>query len=680
MTPAAAPAHARKAAGEARGARGRRAALLALAALALAGLAAGEPGEAVRTANEGRLILDGIPPVPAAVVAEVAPWARLRSTLLAGWTRDGSALLVRSRSDTLRQLQRIDHPHGMRRPLTAFDEPVLSALRSPVDDRVLVAVDDGGDEHTQLVMLDPASGEARSITEPGSRNVAPAWDPAGQRVAYASTRRNGRDHDVWVAPVAAPARARQVVTGGDGALWTPVAFSPDGSRLLLHEYRDLHDGRVHLLDLASGRSELLAGGGPHPTANAPVGFDPAGGAVFLVTNQLGSSADLARLSLAPGSRLRVLTGALRWDVRRVALRPDGRGAAVVTNENGASRLYLYDAPGRHLRPVDELPGGVILGLEFSPDSRRLAMTLATPDSPGDVWVAELGRRPTAVRRVVRWTRSETPGLKAQAFVAPRLVHYPTFDQEGDAPRSVPAFYYRPPGEGPFPVVIDLHGGPEGQHRPGFHPDLQLWMHALGAAVLAPNVRGSTGYGEAYAALDDGPRRLDAVRDVGALLDWIETRPELDAGRVAVTGGSYGGYLALMAAAQEGARVRAVIARFPIGNLVSFLENTVAWRRDLRRSEYGDERDPEMRRRLEAMSPLARVDGFTAPVLVVQGRNDPRVPVSEAEAIVRALRGRGRTAWYLEALNEGHGFRRADNLAAYRQVSVMFLRGALAPAP
>ena len=274
-----------------------------------------------------------------------------------------------------------------------------------------------------------------------------------------------------------------------------------------------------------------------------------------------------------------------------------------------------------------MPTGVIGSIGFAPDGRKLAMTLNSARSPSDTYVLELGRQPLAAGELTRWTYSEVGGLDTDRFVAPKLVSYPTFDTVNGAPRQIPAFVYKPAGDGPFPVIISIHGGPEGQARATFSSTYQMWLAKLGAAVVVPNVRGSAGYGKTYVGLDNGFRREDSVRDIGALLDWIATQPDLDASRVAVYGGSYGGYMVLASSVHYSDRLRAAIDVVGISSFVTFLENTQDYRRDLRRAEYGDERDPEMRAHLQKISPLNNVDSISVPMFVVQGHNDPRVPVT-----------------------------------------------------
>ncbi|MGH8167969.1 MAG: prolyl oligopeptidase family serine peptidase, partial [Woeseiaceae bacterium] len=431
---------------------------------------------------------------------------------------------------------------------------------------------------------------------------------------------------------------------------------------------------VHLLDLDSGNSSLLAGGDDDARSSIlPVGFVASGEGFWLVTNQAGEFQQLAWQSLDAGAKPQIVTAEIPWNVDEGALSHDRTRLAFVVNENGMSRLYLLDTNSRRYRAVSEVPTGIAYGLAFSPDDRQLALTLNTPQTPSDSFVLELGNRPLEHGDLVRWTTSEVGGLDTEAFATPELVHYPTFDEvDGDA-RQIPAWVYRPRSESPVPVIISIHGGPEGQARPYFNSTFQMWVETLGVAVIAPNVRGSNGYGKSYLALDNGFKREDSVRDIGSLLDWIAAQPDLDESRVAVYGGSYGGYMVLASSVHYSDRLRAAVDVVGISNFVTFLENTEDYRRDLRRAEYGDEREPRMRAHLEKISPLNNVGEIGIPMFIVQGENDPRVPVTESEQVVRALREQGQPVWYMNALNEGHGYQRKENRDIYQQAMVMFLQ-------
>jgi len=350
------------------------------------------------------------------------------------------------------------------------------------------------------------------------------------------------------------------------------------------------------------------------------------------------------------------------------LSPNGEWLAFSVNEDGISKLHLWKTATREEVALPELPIGQVFGVEFSPDSGKLAMGIGSPQTPGDVYVLEI-----ASGKLERWTYSEVGGLDSSKFIMPELIHYETFDKVNGKPRKIPAFYYKPAGDGPFPVLIDIHGGPEAQARPFFHSVRQLYLNEFGVAILTPNVRGSSGYGKSYLKLDNDYLREDSVKDIGKLLDWIEKRPELDSERVMVYGGSYGGYMVLACMTHFNDRLRGAIDVVGISNFVTFLENTREYRRDLRRVEYGDERDPEMREFLNKISPTTNAHKITKPLYIAQGLNDPRVPASEAEQIAAAVRKNGGEVWYLLAKDEGHGFSKKRNRDVYTAVTALFIQ-------
>ena len=469
-----------------------------------------------------------------------------------------------------------------------------------------------------------------------------------------------------------PETAKIILESPDGTWWGGADFSPDNERLLIMNYVGNADSRIHLLDLASGELTLLAGDPDNPSSNSPMAFDREGKGFYYVTDVNGEFRQLAWKSFEPGAEPVFITGDIPWHVEGGAISEDRTRAAFTVNENGFSRLYLMDLENDAYAPVDALPTGLIGGLEFSPDATRLGMTLNTAQTPSDSFVLALGEGALEYGELQRWTFSEVGGLDTSTFTEPELISYPTFDSGQGGPETIPAWVYRPAGEGPHPVVISIHGGPESQSRPGFSSTYQMWLQKLGAAVVVPNVRGSNGYGKHYMSLDNGYKREDSVKDIGALLDWIATQPDLDQKRVAVFGGSYGGYMVLASAVHFSDRLRAAVDIVGISNFVTFLENTQDYRRDLRRAEYGDERDPDMRAHLESISPLNHVEKIRIPMLVVQGQNDPRVPVTEAEQIVAALRQQNVPVWYMNALNEGHGYRKKENRDIYQQATMMFL--------
>ena len=623
-----------------------------LIGLAIAASAAAEP--VVRTANNGNLVMEDVPEIPADIVEALNRYQNVRSA-------------------DVDQLHRVDRPGGARRQMTFYDEPLGGIAQQPNGRNVIFTRDAGGSEFSQVFVLDPADGTATMLTDGESRNGNVAWDRDGRRIAYTSTARNGASNDVWMMDPENPERAEVVLESPDGSSWSAVEFSASGSKVLIANYVSIADSRVNVLDLDSGDVTRLAGGPDDPSANMPLAFDDANDGVWFVTDQGSEFRRLAWQPAEAGAAVQIVTTDLEWDVSDAVISHDRRRIAFTTNEDGLSRLYLMDTGSREYRAVEDLPTGVAFGLRFSPDDRRLAMTLNTPSTPSDVFVLDLGERPLAYGSLTRWTMSEVGGLDTSGFRTPELHHYPTFDEVDGAPRQIPAWVYKPAGEGPFPVVVSIHGGPEGQSRPTFSSTYQMWLEKLGVAVVIPNVRGSSGYGKTYLSLDNGVKREDSVRDIGSLLDWIGTRPDLDADRVAVFGGSYGGYMVLATSFHYSDRLKAAVDIVGISNFVTFLENTQDYRRDLRRVEYGDERDPAMRAHLESIAPIRHVERMRHPMLIVQGQNDPRVPVTESEQMVEALRDAGQAVWYMNAMNEGHGYRKKENRDIYQQATVLFLR-------
>lgn len=642
---------------------------------ALALLAAGAFAASVsRTeANNGNLVMEDVPPIPQEIVDDLNRYLNVRSANFRGWQEDGSGILITTRFAEVDQLHRVDMPGGARHQVTYYGEPIGEIATQPQGGKIVFTRDAGGSEFAQVFLLDPETGTATMLTDGKSRNGAVAWDRDGRRIAYQSTARNGASNDVWLMNPEAPDGAKIILESPDGTSWAPMEFSAAGNKLLIVNYVSITNSGTHLVDLDSGSVTLLAGGPDDESVNVPLAFDDDNDGYWLITNRGSEFQRLAWQALKPGAAIEVVTGDIDWDISGAVISRDRKRMAFAVNENGRTAIYLLDTRTRKYRRVDNIPTGVVGSMGFSPDGRRLAMTLNTATTPSDTFVLELGKGALDYGALTRWTFSEVGGLDTTAFREPELVSYPTFDEVGGKPREIPAWVYKPAGDGPFPVVVSIHGGPEAQSRPWFSSTYQMWLAKLGVAVVVPNVRGSAGYGKTYLGLDNGFRREDSVRDIGALLDWIESQPDLDQDRVAVFGGSYGGYMVLASAVHYSDRLRAAVDIVGISNFVTFLENTQDYRRDLRRVEYGDERDPEMRAHLEKISPLNNVDRISVPMFVVQGENDPRVPVTEATQMVAALREQGHAVWYMNALNEGHGYRKKENRDIFQQATILFLR-------
>ncbi|MFN3597775.1 MAG: prolyl oligopeptidase family serine peptidase [Rubricoccaceae bacterium] len=637
-------------------------------------LAWGAPAALAQAAAGGvivpgeNLVVEGVPPVPAAIAEATARYTESRQASFAGWHPERAEMLIATRFGATSQLHRVAAPGGAREQLTFFAEPVGGGSFAPRGGGYVVfARDRGGDEFAQLYRLDVASGRVTLLTDGGrSQNGGVRWSRDGARIAYASTRRNGADRDLYVMDPEDPASDRRVMEARGGG-WGVLDWSPDSRLLAVSEYRAVTDSDVWLLEIASGERRRLTAR-PEGVRVAYRGgtFTPDGAALWLTSDQDSEFQRLGLLSVATGAFTPVTTD-LAWDVEGFAVSSDGARVAFTVNEAGRSRLYLLDAATRAYAPAGaDLPVGVIGGLEWHADGRTLGFTLSSARIPGDAFSldAETGR-------LTRWTRSELGGLRDDDLAEAEPIAWRSFDG-----REITGFAFRPdPARhpGPRPVIVQIHGGPEAQARPTFLGRNAYLVGELGVTIIQPNVRGSTGFGKTFVSLDDGLRRMDAVRDIEALLDWIAAQPDLDAGRVLVTGGSYGGFMTLAVATNYDARICCAINIVGISDFRTFLQNTESYRRDLRRAEYGDERDPEIAAFFERISPLGNAGRITRPLFIIQGGNDPRVPLSEAEQMRDRVRQNGTPVWYLMATDEGHGFRKKPNVDFQFYSTVLFIR-------
>jgi len=625
-----------------------------------------------RSVNDGNLILKNIPEISEQIARDIRQYQNTRSAAFMDWSEDGKKLYVSTRFGDVYQIHRVSHPGAARTQLTFFDEPVGGVQRQPDAELLSYTMDAGGSENSQIFMLNPETGETLMLSDGESRNRSVLWDGKGESIAYQSNRRNGRSNDIWIMPVNNPEKSKMLIESRDGSAWVPADFSSDNSKLLVLNYISTVISRTVLVDIETGQQQVIAGQ-EKDSYNAPLGFDANGKGIYLITNKDSEFKRLGWMPLKQGSQIQVITSDIEWDVNELALSKDRKRGAFTVNAGGLSELYLLDTTTQQYNKVNNIPVGLVGGMVFSPDGKQLAMSINSPKTPTDSFVLDLAKNPVIAGKLERWTFSEVGGVDTSKFIEPELIRYPTFDRSDGEQRLIPAFIYKPEGDGPFPVIISIHGGPESQARPRFVSTYQLWLNKLGVAVVVPNVRGSSGYGKTWLSLDNGFKREDSVKDIGALLDWIQTQDDLDQTRVALRGGSYGGYMVLASAVHYSNRLKAVIDVVGISNFVTFLQNTKDYRRDLRRVEYGDERDPVMRKHLQEISPLNHVDKIDVPLLVVQGQNDPRVPVTEAEQIVKAMSDKGQPVWYMNALNEGHGFRKKENRDVYQRAVVMFLK-------
>ncbi|ALW86676.1 hypothetical protein AUC43_17270 [Hymenobacter sedentarius] len=632
------------------------------------------PTDASARRDIGNLTVENILALPAALLARVDQYQNVGSASVADWDREGKGLFISTRAGEVPQIHHVAAPGAERRQITAFKEPLASVAVSPdkKHNGFIYSRDEGGNENFQVYFYDLGTGSSRLLTDGKSRNKFMGWNTAGAQLAYMSNQRNGTDVDLFVQDFAAagttkPTALLELKGGG----WGVVAWSDDGRQMILQNFKSVNESELFHLDVARRKLELL-----HPTKKpvaygdfaSRITFGADGKSLFLTSDEASEFQTLRHLDLASG-KLTPLTAQIPWNVTGMERSKDGSKLVFTTNEGGFSKLYVLDTKTRAYKPVPNLPKGLIGALKMNDDGRRLALTLSTGTSAADAYVLDL-----TGNRLTRWTTSETGGLNPATFPEPTLIQYPTFDQVNGKPRLIPAFVYRPKNAtGKTPVLLSIHGGPEGQSLPSFVPLYALLANELGISILVPNVRGSIGYGKTYVALDNGPKREDSVKDIGALLDWIATQPNLDASRVAVYGGSYGGYMCLATMTNYNARMRCGVDLFGISNFATFLKNTSSYRADLRRVEYGDERDPAMMKAFETISPINKIQNITKPMLVYQGKNDPRVPLSESEQMVAGLKKQGNTVWYIMAKDEGHSLAKKANRDYTYGAMMLFLR-------
>jgi dipeptidyl aminopeptidase/acylaminoacyl peptidase len=607
---------------------------------------AAAPAEPPAVPAPAALTAEAMPPIPLELAERARPYLESRSAGFAGWDPNARAVLISTRFGNVSQLHRVAMPMGARTQISFEAEPVRGSYAPAKGDIILVTKDRGGDEYFQLHTL--KDGRLTLLTDGKSRNQMNAWSRDGQLIGFSSTRRNGIDSDLFVMDPRDPASVRMVHESKGGG-WAITGFTADKTRAIVADYRSVQDVDLYNLDLASGAMTPI--GDPAAEiaySGLEVGPD---GTIWATSDQGSDFQQLGRLDPATGAFAPVSRE--KWDVGGFDLADDGKTIAYVVNEAGFDRLRIMDVASGKVTKVDALPAGQIGGVKIAPWG-EIGFSFSSAKSAADVWSLD-----PKTMKLTRWTQSETGGLDANINVEPRIVTTKSFDG-----LEVSGLLYLPdPAKfpGKRPLIVNVHGGPEGQSTAGFMGRNNYFLNELGIGVFYPNVRGSTGYGKTFVSLDNGPfRREDSVKDMAALIDAVRKERAVDPAKVGLTGGSYGGYMCYAAAVQLKDKLTATQCTVAISNFVSFLENTNPYRQDLRRVEYGDERDPVQRAKLMEISPLTRVNEIEKPMFVITGANDPRVPKSEADQMVAAIRAKGGEAWHLVAADEGHGFAKKAN--------------------
>jgi dipeptidyl aminopeptidase/acylaminoacyl peptidase len=611
------------------------------------------------------LVVEGVPKIPTSLADEIGRYTEFRWADMSNWHPTKREMLIITRFADTPQIHLLKFPAGARTQLTFFKDGARGATYQPTKGEYFVfSKDSGGDENYQKYRYDFATGAITLLTDGKSRNTGGVWSNAGDKFIYGSTRRNGQDVDLWMVNPSEP-KSDRLLAQLQGGGWSALELSPDDRSLLASEGISANESYLWSIDMATGERTLITPKGEaEKVAYGYAQFSKDGKGVYATTDRESEFQRLAYIDLATNKHT-YLTDHIKWDVDYFQLSWDGKMIAFIDNEDGLSVLHLLDTASGKERPAPKIPVGVVGAIEWHRNNRDLAIGIESARNTSDAYSLDV-----KTGKVERWTASETGGLNTQNFSEPEVVRWKSFDG-----KMISGLICKPPAKftGKRPVIIDIHGGPEGQARPWFRGAFNYFVNELGAVVIEPNVRGSSGYGKTFLKLDNGFLREDSYKDVGALLDWIKTRPDLDAERIMVTGGSYGGHMTLAIATYYPDRIRCALDVVGPSNLVTFLENTSAYRRDLRRVEYGDERDPKMREFLNRIAPLNNAARITKPLFVVQGGNDPRVPLSESVQMVQSVRKNGTPVWYLMAKDEGHGFGKKKNNDFLLYSMVLFIR-------
>lgn len=612
------------------------------------------------------LVVEGIPPIPSAIVEGVGRYTEFRAAALSSWHPKRLEMLILTRFGDVNQVHLVKMPGGARTQLTFFPERVLGASFQPTTGEYFIFRKDvGGGEWFQNYRYDMGTGNITLLTDGKSRNSFGVWSNRGDRMVYGSTRRNGKDMDFYIIDPMNPASNRMLAQLDKGEAWSELDWSPDDSKILAEEEISANETYLWIFDAATGEKTLLTPKeGAEPVAYGDAKFSADGKGIYTTTDRENEFQRLAYIDLRT-KKYTYLTSQIPWDVSGFALSPDRQRIAFVTNENGISAVHLLNLKTRKEERLPKLPVAVIGGITWHRDGRHIGFSMSSAQSSQDAYSLDL-----KTGTLERWTFSETGGLNVANFASPALITWKSFDN-----RTISGFLYRPPTtfSGKRPVIVNIHGGPESQFRPTFLGRTNYYINELGVALIFPNIRGSSGYGKSFLMLDNGFKREDSYKDIEALLEWIKQQPDLDGDRIMVTGGSYGGHMTFAIATNYSDKIRCSLPVVGISNLVTFLERTEAYRRDLRRVEYGDERDSTMRAFLTRIAPLNNAAKIRKPMFIVQGKNDPRVPYTEAEQMVETLKKNATPVWYLLAKDEGHGFAKKKNQDYQMYATVMFVK-------
>jgi dipeptidyl aminopeptidase/acylaminoacyl peptidase len=605
----------------------------------------------------------GVPPVPASLASEVAPYTQIYGLPLAGWDPHRREIWLKGLS-SVTWISKVKSPNASPETSSIYIQSpgIYDVYFQPQYKYLAFTKDTEGNEAFQLYLYEIAGGDSRQLSDGKSRNTEPVWSNAGDQIVYSSSPLGADGVNLRVLNPFEPKTDRLLVQS-PGTYLKAYAWSPDDKQVVFCDFLSNTTSTLWLIEVATGKKELLSPRTDESEFYDYPQFAKDGKAVFVLTNHDSDFRRIARIDL-PSRKFTYVPSASPWDVDEFQLSPSGKTIAFTTNEDGVSRLHLFDVAASKEISAPTLPLGVISDLKWHSNSADLAFNFKSPRAANDVYAINITTGKTEV-----WAKTVTNGVDTEKFALPQAIHWNSFDK-----RSLSGFLYRPPAKfpGKRPVIVDIHGGPEEQYRPTFSYDHNYFLNELGIVKIYPNVRGSSGYGKKFLKLDNGSNREDAVKDIGALLDWIKTQPDLDAERVIVEGASYGGYLALSTAYVYSDRIRGAISDSGISNLATFVARTEGWRRGLQRSEFGDERDVKMKEFMERIAPLNNAHKIKKPLLLIQGQNDPRIPAADTAKFVAATKDRI-PVWYVLAKNEGHDFTQLNNRNYRLYATILFVK-------
>lgn len=598
---------------------------------------------------------------------------RSQVTRMSHWNPNGKGMLVwESKGGVRPTLHSISAPGQEFLPILGFPSTALhiEANPNPEEHELIYTSDQDGNEQWQVYRFDLENGKSERLTDGQHRFEWPTFDRSGQQIAYLKIAQDRKNRELFLMNQQTVESAKKILDL-EGT-WILADWSPNGQHLLAARYVSVNEMYPYVIDLKEKRLQSIGPANDTPISYGAAVWNKDGSRVFYSSDEGSEFKHLRLREISTGEDI-VLTEDIPWNVSELSLSSDGQWLAFVVSAAAMEALYWMNTETFEIQSFGQLPMGAVANISFHPHHNTIAFSHTSSSGSTDLYSYEL-----ETGTLQQWTAQLANRSTHQPMA--ELIHFPTFDHDHTEgrQREIPAFYHRPSTEfaPPYPVLISVHGGPESQAGIINGPITEL-LHNQGMAILTPNIRGSTGYGKTYTQLDNDTLREHAVKDIGALLDWIGDQPELNAEQVVIVGGSYGGYMVLASSVHYSDRLLCGIDLYGMSNLVSFLENTESYRRDARREEYGDEREPNMKRFMEEISPLHHTEEINIPLLVYQGANDPRVPPSESRQLVEKLRKEEKEVWYLEAANEGHGLRKPVNQLFVRATCLEFVKRHLA---